>query len=135
MFEGVQTSNSQPLTKIKPKETVMEVQEMSFWELALECIESESAINRLQEGMDELLLKAEPYRQALNAQIEQGLETGEIQPGRYSWGNDFVYIHQTGTMSVSPHPQSLSPCELPGYSEWSAEIERKRVARAERGEG
>lgn len=117
----------------------MNVQEMSFWELALEVIDDERRMNVLAAEAEELKAKAEPVREALQNQIKKHMERGELEPGRYSWGSEFIIVNEHGGFSVIPQPNSKSVMELPGYREWSEECERRaaerKAAKAENGEG
>ena len=107
----------------------MKVQEMSFWELALEAIDDERRMNVLAAEAEELKDKAAPVREALLNQIKKHLESGELEPGRYSWGNDYFIVNEHGGFSVIPQPNSKSVMGLPGYREWSEECERRAAER------
>ncbi|WP_432209998.1 hypothetical protein [Marinobacter alkaliphilus] len=104
----------------------MEIQEMSFWELALEAIDAEQRIMEAEAELAEMQEKAKPVAEALNELIAKGIECGEIEPGRYQWGNDFLYLHENGTFSVQSMPRGRTVSELPGYKAWSDKIDRKK---------
>ncbi len=103
----------------------MDIQEMSFWELALELERAKSWLDTSMEQTRSAEREFLDINTEMNSRARALVDQGDLKPGVYDWSGTVFEVDRAGWVAVRIE-KIRTVTELPGYEEWSKKIREKR---------
>lgn len=103
----------------------MEIQEKSFFELALELERAHIALDVIRDQHREAESRFMTLNMEMCRRSRELVDCGELEPGVYDWHGTVFEVEKTGRFTV--RKEKIRSCaDLPGYDQWSERISARR---------